>query len=95
MFFIQVVHGRPGGRLQFSRGGSKMAWLASAFTGYAVMCASDCVCCAGNNGVPGRRIVNRCRDGDMYGRRSNRRSLSRGQLLFHSLKFQQLLSCHA
>jgi len=32
MFFIQVVRGRPGGRLQFSGGGSKMAWLASAFT---------------------------------------------------------------
>jgi len=30
MFFIQVVHGRPGGRLQFSGGGSKMACLASA-----------------------------------------------------------------
>jgi len=32
MFFIQVVRGRPGGRLQFSGGGSKMAWLASAFS---------------------------------------------------------------
>jgi len=32
MFFIQVVHDRPGGRLQFSGGGSKMAWLASAFS---------------------------------------------------------------
>jgi len=32
MFFIQVVHGRPGGRLLFSGGGSKMAWLASAFS---------------------------------------------------------------
>ena len=32
MFFIQVVSGRPGGRLQFSGGGSKMAWLASAFS---------------------------------------------------------------
>jgi len=29
MFFIQVVHGRPGGRLQFSGAGLKMAWLAS------------------------------------------------------------------
>ena len=29
MFFIQVVHGCPSGRLQFSGGGSKMAWLAS------------------------------------------------------------------
>jgi len=28
MFFIQVVHGSLGGRLQFSGGGSKMAWLA-------------------------------------------------------------------
>ena len=31
-FFIQVVRGRTGGRLQFSGGGSKMAWLASAFS---------------------------------------------------------------
>jgi len=29
MFFIQVVCGRPGGRLQFSGGSLKMAWLAS------------------------------------------------------------------
>ena len=29
MFFIQVVRGCPGGRLQLSGGGSKMAWLAS------------------------------------------------------------------
>jgi len=27
MFFIQVVHGCRGGHLQFSGGGSKMAWL--------------------------------------------------------------------
>jgi len=27
-FFIQVVHGRPGGRLQFFGGSSKMAWIA-------------------------------------------------------------------
>jgi len=26
------VRGRPGGRFQFSGGGSKMAWLASAFS---------------------------------------------------------------
>jgi len=26
MFFLQVVHGCPGGRLQFSGGGAKMAW---------------------------------------------------------------------
>jgi len=32
MFFIQVVRGRPGGRLQFSGGGSKMAWLASVLS---------------------------------------------------------------
>jgi len=32
MFFIQVVHGRPGGNLQFSAGGSTMAWLASLFS---------------------------------------------------------------
>jgi len=32
MFFIQVVRGHPGGRLQFSGAGSKMAWLASAFS---------------------------------------------------------------
>ena len=30
MFFIQVVCCCPGGRLQFSGGGSKTAWLASA-----------------------------------------------------------------
>ena len=30
MFFIHVVRGRPGGRLQVPGGGSKMAWLASA-----------------------------------------------------------------
>ena len=29
---VQVVRGRPGGRLQLSGGGSKMAWLASAFS---------------------------------------------------------------
>jgi len=29
MFFVQVVRGRPGGRLQLSGGGSKMVWLAS------------------------------------------------------------------
>jgi len=29
MFFVQVVRGRPDGRLQFSGGGSKMDWLAS------------------------------------------------------------------
>ena len=29
MFFIQVVRGRPGGRLQFSGGGSKMTWLVT------------------------------------------------------------------
>jgi len=34
MFFIQVVRGRPGGRLQFSGEGSKMAWLASALYAY-------------------------------------------------------------
>ena len=38
MFFIQVVHGRPGGRLQFSGGGSKMAWLASAFSSVRARC---------------------------------------------------------
>jgi len=30
MFFVQVVRGRPSNRLQFSGGGSKMAWPASA-----------------------------------------------------------------
>jgi len=38
MFFIQVVRGRPGGRLQFSGGGSKMAWLASAFSSIRSRC---------------------------------------------------------
>jgi len=37
MFFIQVVRGRPGGRLQLSGGGSKMAWLASAFSSVYVL----------------------------------------------------------
>ena len=31
---LQVVRGRPGGRLQFSGGGSKMAWLASALSSW-------------------------------------------------------------
>ena len=38
MFFIQVVHGRPGGRLQFPAGRSKMAWLASAFSSIRARC---------------------------------------------------------
>ena len=38
MFFIQVVRGRPGGRLQFSGGGSKMAWLASASSSIPARC---------------------------------------------------------
>jgi len=38
MFFIQVVCGHPGGRLQFSGGGSKMAWLASAFSSIRARC---------------------------------------------------------
>jgi len=38
MFFIQVVRGRPGGGLQFSGGGSKMAWLASAFSSIRARC---------------------------------------------------------
>jgi len=38
MFFIQVVRGRLGGRLQFSGGGSKMAWLASAFSSVYARC---------------------------------------------------------
>jgi len=29
--YIQVIHGRPGGRLQLSGGGSEITWLASAF----------------------------------------------------------------
>jgi len=37
MFFIQVVRGHPG-RLQFSGGGSKMAWLASAFSSIRARC---------------------------------------------------------
>ena len=32
MFFKQVLRGRPGGRLQFSGEGSKMAWLLSVHT---------------------------------------------------------------
>jgi len=38
MFFIQVVQGRPGGHLQFSAGGLKMAWLASAFSSICARC---------------------------------------------------------
>jgi len=34
MFFIQVVRSRPGGLLQFSGGGSKIAWLAAAQPGH-------------------------------------------------------------
>ena len=37
-FFIQVVRGCPGGRLQFSGGGSKTAWLASAFSSVRSRC---------------------------------------------------------
>ena len=36
--FIQVVRGCPGGRLQFSGGGLKMAWLASAFSSICARC---------------------------------------------------------
>jgi len=38
MIFIQVVCGRPDGRLQFSGGGSKMAWPASAFSSIRARC---------------------------------------------------------
>ena len=38
MFFIQVVCGRPGGRLQFSGVGSKMVWLASALSSIRARC---------------------------------------------------------
>jgi len=38
MFFIQVVHSRSGGPLQFSGRGSKMAWLASAFSSIRARC---------------------------------------------------------
>ena len=38
MLFIQVVRGRPGSRLQFSGGGSKLAWLASAFSSIRARC---------------------------------------------------------
>ena len=38
MFFIHVVCGCPNGRLQFSGGGSKMAWLASAFSSNRARC---------------------------------------------------------
>jgi len=38
MFFIPVVHGRPVGRFQFSGGGLKMAWLASAFSSIRARC---------------------------------------------------------
>jgi len=38
IFVIQVVRGRPSGRLQFSGGGSKMAWLASAFSSIRARC---------------------------------------------------------
>jgi len=38
MLFIQLVRGRPGGRVQISGGGSKMAWLASAFSSIRARC---------------------------------------------------------
>jgi len=36
--FPKPVNCRPGGRLQFSGGGSKMAWLASAFSSIRARC---------------------------------------------------------
>lgn len=36
MFFFQVVHGHPGGCLQFSRGGSKMAWVLTHSLSYLI-----------------------------------------------------------
>ena len=36
--FVQVVRGRPGGRLQFPGEGLKMAWLASAFSSIRARC---------------------------------------------------------
>jgi len=38
MFFIQVVCSLPGGRLQFSGGGLKMAWLPSVFSSILARC---------------------------------------------------------
>ena len=38
MFFVQAVHCCPRGRLQFSGGGLKMAWLASAFSSIRARC---------------------------------------------------------
>ena len=38
MVFIQVVRGYPGGRLQLWEGGSKMTWLASAFSSILTRC---------------------------------------------------------
>ena len=38
VFFIQVESGRTGGHLQFSGGGLKMAWLASAFSSIHARC---------------------------------------------------------
>jgi len=38
MLFIQVVRGRSGGRLQFSGGDLKMAWLASAISSICTRC---------------------------------------------------------
>jgi len=38
MFLIQIVRGRPGGRLQFSGGGSKMVWIASAYSSVRARC---------------------------------------------------------
>ena len=40
-FFIQIVCGRPGGRLQFSGGASKMARLASAFSSICARCPKE------------------------------------------------------
>ena len=36
--FVQVVRGHPGGRLQLSGGGSKITWLASAFSSILARC---------------------------------------------------------
>ena len=39
LVIIQVICGRPGGHLQLSGGGSKMTWLASAFSCILTGCA--------------------------------------------------------
>ena len=53
MFFVQVVRGRPSGHLQFSGGGSKIAWLASAFSSIRARCPKESAMTGLANEYPG------------------------------------------